>query len=87
MTSEGTLYPLLSRMRREGLVGTQWQESPTGPPGKYYHLTAEGERAVADLTAAWQTFQAAVAGVISGDISLPRTQSVQTKSIQMEEAK
>lgn len=41
-TQEGTLYPLLSRLRREGLVDYSWIESESGPPRKYYHLTAKG---------------------------------------------
>ena len=38
-TQEGTLYPLLSKLRREGLVHYEWRESETGPPRKYYQLT------------------------------------------------
>src|SRR5215217_2267989 len=41
-TQEGTLYPLLSKLRREGLVDYEWQESEVGPPRKYYRLTAKG---------------------------------------------
>lgn len=41
-TSEGTLYPLLSRMRREQLLEYEWVESESGPPRKYYQLTDEG---------------------------------------------
>ena len=43
-TQEGTLYPLLSKMRREGTVDYDWQESDAGPPRKYYKLTAKGNR-------------------------------------------
>jgi len=39
---DGTLHPLLNRMRRDGLLEHQWQESPSGPPRKYLSLTAEG---------------------------------------------
>ena len=42
-TQEGTLYPLLSKMRREGLLDYEWQESAAGPPRKYYRLTAAGK--------------------------------------------
>jgi len=42
-TQEGTLYPLLSKMRREGLLDYEWQESAVGPPRKYYRLTASGQ--------------------------------------------
>ncbi len=41
-TQEGTLYPLLSKMRREGLLDYEWKESEAGPPRKYYMLTAKG---------------------------------------------
>ena len=42
-TQEGTLYPLLSRLRREGLVDYAWVESESGPPRKYYRLTPRGK--------------------------------------------
>src|SRR5262249_28749451 len=45
-TSEGTIYPLLSRLRREGLVETTWQESNSGPPRRYYELTSAGAQAL-----------------------------------------
>ena len=45
VTSQGTIYPLLARLRRQGLVGTTWQESAAGPPRRYYQLTsADGPR-------------------------------------------
>ncbi|HWL61678.1 MAG TPA: PadR family transcriptional regulator [Steroidobacteraceae bacterium] len=53
-TQEGTLYPLLSRLRREGLVDYEWRESETGPPRKYYLLTGAGEQALAGLQGYWQ---------------------------------
>ena len=52
-TQEGTLYPLLSRMRREGLLDYEWQESGAGPPRKYYRLTAAGKRQLAEFDAYW----------------------------------
>jgi PadR family transcriptional regulator, regulatory protein PadR len=54
-TQEGTLYPLLSRMRREGLVDYEWQESEAGPPRKYYELTAKGRSQLAELADYWNT--------------------------------
>jgi len=53
-TQEGTLYPLLSRLRRENLVDYEWQESDAGPPRKYYRLTEAGQRALAELQGYWQ---------------------------------
>ena len=52
-TQEGTLYPLLSRMRREGLLDYEWQESEAGPPRKYYRLTAIGRTQLAELAQYW----------------------------------
>ena len=52
-TQEGTLYPLLSRLRREGLVDYEWQESEAGPPRKYYRLTEAGRAQLAELDAYW----------------------------------
>lgn len=50
---EGTLYTLLNRMRREGKLDYEWQESPKGPPRKYYYATKEGLDTLASLTEAW----------------------------------
>ena len=52
-TQEGTLYPLLSKMRREGTVDYEWQESDAGPPRKYYTLTVKGQAQLAELTEYW----------------------------------
>ncbi|RYG75358.1 PadR family transcriptional regulator [bacterium] len=54
-TQEGTLYPLLSRLRREDLVDYEWKESESGPPRKYYQLTAKGRTALGELDAYWTT--------------------------------
>lgn len=53
-TQEGTLYPLLSKMRREGLLDYEWKESEAGPPRKYYELTAKGRAQLRDTTDYWQ---------------------------------
>ncbi|MDR2214753.1 MAG: PadR family transcriptional regulator [Nevskiaceae bacterium] len=53
-TQEGTLYPLLSRMRRERLVDYEWQDSDAGPPRKYYRLTDRGRDALTELQGYWQ---------------------------------
>ena len=52
-TQEGTLYPLLGKMRREGAVDYEWQESEAGPPRKYYKLTAKGKSQLEELTEYW----------------------------------
>lgn len=53
-TQEGTLYPLLSKMRRENLVDYEWQESEAGPPRKYYRLTAKGRAQLGELAGYWR---------------------------------
>ena len=53
-TQEGTLYPLLSKMRREELVDYEWKESEAGPPRKYYELTAKGREALRETHDYWQ---------------------------------
>jgi len=59
-TQEGTLYPLLSKMRREGLLDYEWQESEAGPPRKYYELTAKGREQLRETLDYW--------GKISGTV-------------------
>ncbi|MFI9629106.1 PadR family transcriptional regulator [Streptomyces sp. NPDC052042] len=56
-TSQGTIYPLLSRLRRESLVDTRWQESPSGPPRRYYELTPTGQAALAEFATVWPRFR------------------------------
>ena len=53
-TQEGTLYPLLSRLRRDELVDYEWQESQAGPPRKYYRLTDKGRAHLDALQAYWR---------------------------------
>jgi PadR family transcriptional regulator PadR len=52
-TQEGTLYPLLSKMRREGLLDYEWKESEAGPPRKYYQLTAQGREELRETLDYW----------------------------------
>ena len=59
-TQEGTLYPLLSKLRRAGLLDYQWVESESGPPRKYYVLTAKGRGWLAELSAYWKSLHATV---------------------------
>ena len=54
-TQEGTLYPLLSKMRREDLVAYEWQESDAGPPRKYYKLTSGGKKQLAEFNDYWKS--------------------------------
>src|SRR5271170_1742802 len=57
-TQEGTLYPLLSKMRREELVDYEWKESEAGPPRKYYELTAKGREQLRETAEYWQKINA-----------------------------
>lgn len=53
-TQEGTLYPLLSRMRRDELLEYEWKESASGPPRKYYSLTKKGKAELKETEEYWQ---------------------------------
>lgn len=64
LTSEGTIYPLLSRLRKDGLVTTTWQESDAGPPRRYYALTADGRSALERFVVDWRRFRDGVDRVL-----------------------
>lgn len=57
---QGTIYPLLSRLRSDGLVDTTWEESPNGPPRRYYRLTEDGHRSLEQFRAEWGQVREAV---------------------------
>lgn len=65
VTSEGTIYPMLSRLRRDGLVTTYMRESDVGPPRRYYELTDLGRRRLATFRTVWAQFRAATDTVLS----------------------
>lgn len=54
---EGTLYPLLTRLKNDGLLGYEWQESTQGPPRKYYVLTDQGRETLQQLDGAWMALE------------------------------
>lgn len=58
--TEGTLYPLLRRMQKDGLMVATWQESGAGPPRKYYQLTPAGEERLRYMTQEWSAFTRAI---------------------------
>lgn len=62
--SAGTVYPLLSRLKKAGLIASVWRESPVGPPRKYYTLTEDGARELGGMTAAWHDFSAELDGLL-----------------------
>ena len=57
---EGTLYPLLSRLKANGLLTYRWQESTEGPPRKYYDITEEGKNILTDLENEWNAINQSV---------------------------
>ena len=59
-TQEGTLYPLLTRLKNAGLLSYRWEESPSGPPRKYYSLTPLGEKFLDELRVTWNELVEAV---------------------------
>jgi PadR family transcriptional regulator PadR len=61
--TEGTLYPLLSRLRRDALLDYEWVESEAGPPRKYYGLTAAGTARLRDMEKYWKQLQKSLTGL------------------------
>ncbi|VWX53687.1 PadR family transcriptional regulator [Novosphingobium sp. 9U] len=61
---EGTIYPLMRRMQSDGLVATYLEESPSGPPRKYYRITEIGRDRLDAQVAEWRAFVGAVEGLI-----------------------
>ena len=57
---EGTLYPLLTRLKNAGLLSYRWEESTSGPPRKYYTLTENGKVFLAELDKTWDQLSSAV---------------------------
>lgn len=57
---EGTLYPLLTRLKNAGLLNYKWEESKSGPPRKYYSLTEEGKTFLSALSQTWNELSEAV---------------------------
>ena len=57
---EGTLYPLLTRLKNNGLLSYNWVESTSGPPRKYYMLTADGKAILDQLDMTWQELSYAI---------------------------
>jgi PadR family transcriptional regulator PadR len=65
VTTEGTIYPMLARLRRDGAVETTWRESPAGPPRRYYTLTRSGRQALKQFREEWVRFRDGVDQVVS----------------------
>ncbi len=65
--SSGTLYPLLSRLHKSGVLETRWEESPIGPPRKIYSLTTLGHERLSSLHEDWTTIVTAVTNILEGE--------------------
>ena len=66
VTSEGTIYPLLSRLRKDGFVTSSWVESSSGPPRRYYRLTDDGTSALDAFIPEWHRFRDSVDRLLEG---------------------
>ena|SRR6266487_1532108 len=71
VTGEGTIYPLLARLRRQGLVETSWRESATGPPRRYYRLAVAGRDALSEFTASWRRLRDSVDDLLASSGESP----------------
>jgi PadR family transcriptional regulator, regulatory protein PadR len=65
IVSEGTVYPLLSRLKALGLVRSEWVESDAGHPRKYYALTAAGKRRAVEMTVIWARFSSSMSKLLA----------------------
>lgn len=57
---EGTIYPLLTRLKNGGMLSYDWRESQSGPPRKYYKITEDGSSALKELTSTWEKLKKTV---------------------------
>lgn len=66
MIGDGTVYPILSRLKADGLVSATIEDSPDGPPRKYYELTRAGRASLDDMNAAWASLVSSVEALRTG---------------------
>jgi PadR family transcriptional regulator PadR len=62
--SEGTIYPLLNRLKKEGLIASHWLEMDAGIPRKYYQITEKGTSALREMKLSWQQFSASLGSLM-----------------------
>lgn len=67
--SAGTVYPLLSRLKKAGLVDTSWRESPVGPPRKYYRLSQAGRTELGEMARSWRDLSATLDTLLPGGMA------------------
>ncbi len=82
--TEGTIYPILGRLAKEGLVRSEWVESSQGPPRKYYTLTLKGEEAFRALAEEFRKLAAIVDNARNASPSLPEDAGLQVLSVTKE---
>jgi len=76
LVPEGTIYPLLSRLKADGWVKSEWVEGEAGHPRKYYSLTPTGRRHVKDMARAWSRFSASLDRLVTPVRSEPEPEGV-----------
>ncbi len=64
--TESTVYPVLTRLERGGALSVRTEPSPSGPPRRYYRLTAAGERHLRRMAEGWRTVSRSLAGLLEG---------------------
>ncbi len=64
---EGTLYPLLTRLKNDGYLAYRWEESKSGPPRKYYNITDEGKKLLEQLNGSWKELTHSVESIIQSE--------------------
>jgi PadR family transcriptional regulator, regulatory protein PadR len=62
--TEGTIYPLLNRLKKEGMIDSEWVESESGHPRKYYFLTKDGQKQITEMTDYWRKFSKTLSKLI-----------------------
>lgn len=72
---EGTLYPLLTRLKNDGLLAYRWEESPSGPPRKYYSLTPTGREFLYRLETSWRELEKSVNHLMQSTDNNPNTEN------------
>ncbi len=72
---EGTLYPLLTRLKNDGLTTYRWEESKSGPPRKYFQITEIGLKVLNELNKGWQELVSSVNDIINIEIKEPKNKS------------
>lgn len=80
VASEGTMYPLLSRLRKDALVETAWRDSPSGPARRYYSLTPRGKDALAAFRESWSEFKSSVDHILGSH--LPESRTLESRTLE-----